>query len=37
MAEDRELMNAFHVVVEDWYGASDDERMRALPLFLFYI
>ena len=33
MAEDRELMNAFHVVVEDWYGATGDDRMRALPLF----
>jgi hypothetical protein len=33
MAEDRELMRAFHVVVEDWHNASDDERTRALPLF----
>jgi hypothetical protein len=33
MAEDRELMRAFHVVVEDWQGATDDDRMRALPLF----
>jgi hypothetical protein len=33
MAEDRELMRAFHVVVEDWKGASEEERMRALPLF----
>jgi hypothetical protein len=33
MAEDRELMRAFHVVVEHWYGATDDDRMRALPLF----
>src|SRR6266566_3377336 len=28
-----ELMRAFHVVVEDWYGATGDDRMRALPLF----
>ena len=33
MAEDRELMRAFHVVVEDWHGATEDDRMRALPLF----
>jgi hypothetical protein len=33
MAEDRDLMHAFHVVVEDWHGASDDDRMRVLPLF----
>src|SRR6266478_8189640 len=33
MAEDRELMRAFHVVVEDWHTATDDDRMRALPLF----
>jgi hypothetical protein len=33
MAEDRDLMHAFHVVVEDWHGATDDDRMRALPLF----
>ena len=33
MAEDRELMRAFHVVVEDWHGATDDDRTRALPLF----
>jgi hypothetical protein len=33
MAEDRELMHAFHVVVEDWYRATNDDRMRALPLF----
>jgi hypothetical protein len=33
MAEDRDLMRSFHVVVEDWYSATDDERMRALPLF----
>ena len=33
MAEDRELMRVFHVVVEDWHTATDDDRMRALPLF----
>jgi hypothetical protein len=33
MAEDRELMRAFHVAVEDWHGATEDDRMRALPLF----
>jgi hypothetical protein len=33
MAEDRELMRAFHIVVEDWHKATDDDRMRALPLF----
>ena len=33
MAEDRELMRAFHVVVEDWHGATEEDRMRALPLF----
>jgi hypothetical protein len=33
MAEDRDLMRAFHLVVEDWHGATDDDRMRALPLF----
>jgi hypothetical protein len=33
MAEDRERMRAFHVVVEDWHGATEDDRMRALPLF----
>jgi hypothetical protein len=33
MAEDRELMCAFHVVVENWHNASDAERTRALPLF----
>ena len=33
MAEDRDLMRAFHVAVEDWHGATDDDRMRALPLF----
>ena len=33
MAENRELMRAFHVVVEDWHGATGDDRMRALPLF----
>ncbi len=33
MAEDRELMRAFHVVVEDWHTATDDDRMRALPMF----
>jgi hypothetical protein len=33
MAADRELMRAFHVVVEDWHGATEDDRMRALPLF----
>ena len=32
MAEDRALMRAFHTVVEDWYKATDDDRMRALPL-----
>jgi hypothetical protein len=32
MAEDRALMCAFHTVVEDWYKATDDDRMRALPL-----
>ena len=31
MAED--LMRAFHVVVEDWHNATEDDRMRALPLF----
>ena len=33
MAEDRDLMRAFHLVVEDWHGATDDDRTRALPLF----
>jgi hypothetical protein len=33
MVEDRELMRAFHIVVEDWHKATDDDRMRALPLF----
>jgi hypothetical protein len=33
MAEDRDLMRAFHVVVEDWHNATEDDRMRALPLF----
>ena len=33
MAEDRDLMSAFHIVVEDWDGATEDDRMRALPLF----
>ncbi len=33
MAEDRKLMRAFHGVVEDWHTATDDDRMRALPLF----
>src|SRR5438046_4502250 len=33
IAEDRDLMSAFHIVVEDWDGATDDDRMRALPLF----
>jgi hypothetical protein len=33
MAEDRDLMRAFHVVVEDWHGATEEDRMRALPLF----
>jgi hypothetical protein len=33
MAEDPELIRAFHVVVEDWHGATEDDRMRALPLF----
>jgi len=33
MAEDRDLMRAFHVAVEDWDGATEDDRMRALPLF----
>jgi hypothetical protein len=33
MAENRDLMRAFHVVVEDWHGATEDDRMRALPLF----
>jgi len=26
-------MRAFHGVVEDWHTATDDDRMRALPLF----
>jgi hypothetical protein len=33
MVEDRELMRAFHIVVEDWHKATDDDRMWALPLF----
>jgi hypothetical protein len=33
MAQDREVMRAFHLAVEDWHGATDDDRMRALPLF----
>jgi hypothetical protein len=33
MAEDPELMRAFHVVVEDWHGGNEGDRMRALPLF----
>jgi hypothetical protein len=32
IAEDRDLMRAFQVVVEDWYGATDEDRMRALPI-----
>ena len=33
MAEDRELMRAFHLVVENWHDATEEDRMRALPLF----
>jgi hypothetical protein len=33
MAEDREVMRAFQVVVEDWREATNDDKMRALPLF----
>jgi hypothetical protein len=33
MAEDWELlMRAFHVVVENWHGATEADRLRALPL-----
>ena len=33
MAEDRDLMRAFHVVAENWHNATEEDRMRALPLF----
>ena len=33
MAEDRELMRAVHLVVENWHDATEEDRMRALPLF----
>jgi hypothetical protein len=33
MAEDRDLMRAFHGVAENWGNATEDDRMRALPLF----
>jgi hypothetical protein len=32
MAEDRDLMRAFHDVTEDYHKATADDRMRALPL-----
>jgi hypothetical protein len=32
MAQDLELMRAFSVAVENWHGATEDDRARTMPL-----
>src|SRR5205814_9585101 len=34
MAEERDLMRAFHVVAENWHNATEEDPTPALPLFV---